>query len=286
MPKYIDIHSHVNFSAFDNDRDEVIKHALDNDTWIINVGTQVDTSKAAIELAYKYKEGVYAVVGLHPIHTDASFHDKEELGEEGREFTSRGEIFDKDIYWELLQDAKVVALGECGLDYFHLDGNSIEKQKKAFIEQIKLANEIEKPLMIHIRNNYENEERNAYVDALEILKQHAKVGGVVHFFEGSLENAKDFVALGFLISFTGVITYPPRKTKRNCDYMGIIKSLPLDKILADTDSPYLAPVPYRGERNEPSYVKEIVKKIAEIKNLPEGEVAGAIVANARLIFKI
>ena len=263
-----------------------MKRALDNDIWIINVGTQVDTSKTAIELAHKYKEGVYAIIGLHPIHTDASFHDKQELGIEGGEFTSRGEIFDKNIYRELLQDEKVVALGECGLDYFHLVENSIEKQKKAFIEQIELANEIGKPLMIHLRNNYENEERNAYVDALEILRRHAKIGGVIHFFEGNLENAKDFIALGFLISFTGVITYPPRKTKRNCDYAGVIKSLPMEKILADTDSPYLAPVPYRGGRNEPSYVKEIVKKIAEIKNLPEEEVSKTIVANARRVFGI
>ena len=125
QPKYIDIHSHVNFSVFDLDRDEVIKRALENETWVINVGTQANTSRKAIELAHKYKEGVYAIVGLHPIHTDKSFHDKEELGEEGAEFTSRGEIFDKEIYRELLKDPKVVAIGECGLDYYHLDLESI-----------------------------------------------------------------------------------------------------------------------------------------------------------------
>src|SRR5674476_812424 len=112
MPKYIDIHSHVNFTAFDSDRDEVIKRALDNDTWVINVGTQADTSKKAVELAHKYPEGVYAVIGLHPIHTGKSFHDTKELGDEGKEFTSRGEIFDKDVYRELLKDHKVVAIGE------------------------------------------------------------------------------------------------------------------------------------------------------------------------------
>lgn len=285
-PKYIDIHSHVNFKAFEVDRDEVIKRALDNDTWVINVGTQIDTSRAAVELAHLYDEGVYAVIGLHPIHTGASHHDEKELGEGGIEFTSRGEVFNKDSYRELLKDSKVVAVGECGLDYYHMDAESIEKQKTAFIEQIELANEIGKPLMIHVRNNYEDESRNAYEDIFEILKQHAKVKGVFHFFEGDIENAKDFISFGFLLSFTGAITYPPRKKGRNCDYETIIKNIPLDMILTDTDSPYMAPMPYRGKRNEPSYVREIVKKIAEIKGLPEAEVAQAIVANAKRLFDI
>jgi len=133
IPKYIDIHSHVNFTAFDADRDEVIKRALDNDTWFMNVGTQIDTSRRAVELANKYKEGVYAIVGLHPIHTGASFHDEKELGEGGKEFTSRGETFDKEAYRELLKDPKVVAIGECGLDYYHMDEESIKKQKENFI---------------------------------------------------------------------------------------------------------------------------------------------------------
>ena len=106
-PKYIDIHAHVNFTAFDVDRDDVISRALQNDTWVINVGTQADTSRKAVEMANKYNEGVYAIIGLHPIHTGASFHDKKELGEEGKEFTSRGEIFDKEKYRELLKDKKV-----------------------------------------------------------------------------------------------------------------------------------------------------------------------------------
>jgi len=286
MPKYIDIHSHINFSAFDTDRDEVIKRSLNNDTWVINVGTQIDTSRKAIEMAHQYKEGVYATVGLHPIHTEASFHDKQELGDEGQEFTSRGEEFNKDIYRELLKDPKVVALGECGLDYYHLDNDSIEKQKKIFREQIELASEVHKPLMIHIRNNYEDKNRDAYIDALEILKQYPNAKGVIHFFEGSLENAKNFLSLGFMVSFTGAITYPPRKNGKGCNYEEIIKNTPLDMILTDTDSPYVAPVPYRGKRNEPVYIKEVVKKIAEVKNLSEAEVAEAIVANAKRIFNI
>ncbi len=291
-PKYIDIHAHLNFKAFDKDRDAVIKRALENNTWMINVGTQVDTSKKAIELAHQYKEGVYAIVGLHPIHTSVSFHDQKELGEGGAEFTqtlidgklmsgftSRGEIFDKNIYRELLKDKKVVAIGECGLDYYHMDLNSIEKQKKVFIEQIELANEVEKPLMLHIRNNPKNKEINAYADALEILKKYSKVKGNVHFFAGNLENAKAFIEFGFALSFTGVVTFAN-------NYDEIIKNIPLQMIMSETDSPYVAPVPHRGTRNEPYYVKEVVKKIALVKNLPEQNVAKAMIANSKRVFGI
>jgi len=246
---------------------------------MINVGTQVDTSKKAVEIAHQYKEGVYAIIGLHPIHTDISYHDKEELGEAGKEFTSRGEIFDENVYLELLKDPKVVAIGECGLDYFHMEPGSIEKQKKAFIEQVELANKINKPLMLHIRNNPKDKKIDAYADVLEILKKHSRVKGNVHFFAGSIENAKAFLNYGFTLSFTGVITFTH-------DYDEIIKNTPLDMIMSETDSPYVAPVPYRGKRNEPSYVNEVVKKIALIKNLTEEKVAETIMANAKRIFKI
>lgn len=286
IPKYIDIHSHVNFKAFDEDRDEVIKRALENDTWVINVGTQIDTSRKAVEMANQYKEGVYAIIGLHPIHTGASFHDEKELGEGGAEFTSRGENFDKEAYKKLLTDPKVVGIGECGLDYYRMDEESIEKQKKAFIEQIELANEVGKPLMLHIRNNPKDKSHDAYADSLEILKKHYRYNpatsgarGDVHFFAGSLQDAQKFVDFGFTLSFTGVITF-------TTDYDEIIKNTPLDMIMTETDAPYVTPVPYRGKRNEPLYVKEVVKKIALVKGLSEEEVAEAIVANAKRVFGI
>lgn len=279
MPKYIDIHSHVNFKAFDEDRDVVIHRALDAGTWVINVGTQIDTSKKAIEMAHQYEEGVYAIIGLHPIHTGASFHDEKELGEGGKEFTSRGEVFDKEKYIELCRDEKVVGIGECGLDYYRCDPEYVEKQKKAFIEQIEVANEVGKPLMLHIRNNPEDKTLNAYRDALEILKQHAKVKGDVHFFAGSVEDAKSFVDFGFTLSFTGAITFGK-------NYEEVIKSIPLEMIMSETDAPYVTPVPHRGKRNEPIYVSEVVKKIAEIKGLPEAKVAEAIIQNAKRVFYI
>src|SRR3989344_37788 len=239
MPKYIDIHSHTNFKAFDEDRGEVIRRALNNDTWVINVGTQIDTSRKAVEMANQYEEGVYAIIGLHPIHTGASYHDTKELGEEGKAFTSRGEVFDYEAYKKLIIDPKVVAIGECGLDYYRCTEESIARQKEDFIQQIELANEFKKPLMLHIRNNPEkihpasvlaplNEGNlNAYQDALEILKEHLDCKGLppgrrgdVHFFAGSLADAKGFINFGFTLSFTGVITFTH-------DYDEVVRVVPL-----------------------------------------------------------
>ena len=162
-PKYIDIHAHVNFKAFKEDADAVIERALDNDTWVINVGSQFSTSKRAVEIANKYKEGVFAIVGLHPIHLEESYHDEEEGG---KGFMTRAEEFDKEAYRELLKDPKVVGIGECGLDYFHCKLETVEKQKSTFREQISLAKETAKPLMLHIRNNPKDSNLNAYGDVL------------------------------------------------------------------------------------------------------------------------
>jgi TatD DNase family protein len=286
MTKYIDIHAHTNFKAFE-DRDAVIRRALDRDTWVINVGTQFNTSKKAVEMTNDYPEGVYSTIGLHPIHTGASYHDADELGSEGKEFTSRGEIFDKEKYKELAKLGKVVAIGECGLDYYHMEPDTIEKQKTAFISQIELANELNVPLMLHVRNNATDKTRNAYFDVYELIKKYSTregIKGVSHFFAGSVEDMKRFIEIGVYISFAGPITYKPKP--EICDYIGVIKETPVDMILADTDSPYVAPVSNRGKRNEPVNVKDIVKKIAEIKGLSEEETAKEIFANAKRLFRI
>ena len=277
--KYIDIHAHTNFKAFDEDRKETIERALSAGVMVMNVGTQIDTSRKAVEMANEYAEGVYAIIGLHPIHTGASYHDVKELGEEGKAFTSRGEEFNADAYRELLKDPKVVAIGECGLDYYRCTEETIAKQKEAFIGQIKLANEFKKPLMLHIRNNPEDTTHDAYLDSLELLKEHSEVKGDVHFFAGDLEIAKAFVDFGFTISFTGVLTFTR-------DYDEVVKAIPLEMIMTETDSPYITPVPYRGKRNEPMHVREVVKRIAEIKGLSEEETAKVLCANAKRVFGI
>ena len=273
---YIDIHSHLNFAAFDLDREEVLSRALDGGVYSIQVGTQKDTSRSAVELARKYEKGVYAIVGVHPIHTGKSFHDKKELGEEGGEFTSRGEVFDYEYYKELASDRKVIGIGECGLDYYRLEGADQEKQHDAFFSQITLANEMNKPLMLHVRNGAGY---SAYKDALMMLKKHARSGGNFHFFAGTVEEAKEILEAGFYFSFTGVITFAR-------DYDEVVKYIPMNRILSETDSPYVAPSQHRGKRNEPIFVKEVVSRIALIKGKKEDEVKEAIFKNAETLFGI
>lgn len=266
--RYFDAHTHVNFIAFKDDMDAAIQRAAEAGVAMNTVGTQFDTSKEAVAIAEKY-ENVYATIGLHPIHTGKSYHDEKELGEGGKAFTSRGEDFDAAAYEALAQSPKVIAIGECGLDYFRLEENTKKTQEEVFVQQIELANKLNKPLMLHIRNAYE--------DALAILKTHAKVKGDVHFFAGDWNVAKQFLDFGFMLSFTGVITFTH-------DYDEVIKNAPLDMLLSETDAPYVAPVPYRGKRNEPAYVVEVAKAIARIKGEPEEVVREQLLANARRVF--
>lgn len=276
--KLIDVHTHTQFVAFKDDFKEVIQRALDAGIWMVNVGTQKDTSLKAIKIANKYSEGVYATVGIHPIHTDKSFHDKQELGGDD-EFTSRGEEFDYEYYKKLVQDKKVVAIGECGLDYYHNRGNQIlnlksqKLQKETFISQVELACEVKKPLMIHCREAYE--------DLIEILNTKYEIlntpPGVMHFFSGTKEDAKKLLDMGFYFSFGGVITFTR-------DYDEIVKMIPINRILSETDAPYVTPAPYRGKRNEPIYIIEVVKKLAEIKDVSFEETRERIFENARRVF--
>ena len=273
----IDSHAHVQFPAYDDDRDVVVTRARDAGIGMVNVGTQRDTSEAAVRMAERYPEGAYATVGLHPIHTEASYHDVQEVGgsSESRGFTSRGEIFDSDFYRKLTEHPKVVAVGECGLDYYRLGEETKEKQKAAFIQQIGLAYEAKKPLMVHCRN--------AFADLTRILHSEFKVlnspPGIIHFFSGTMDDARALLDLGFSFSFGGVITFAR-------EYEEIVSKAPLDRILVETDAPYVAPAPYRGKRNEPAYIVETVRKIAEIKGIGYDEVARQTLANAKRLFGI
>ena len=269
IPKYFDIHTHLHFGAFKNDSREAVERALDEGIWMIQVGTQKDTSAEAIRLAEGYPEGVYATVGLHPIHTGKSFHDKNEVGGEGKAPAFEGEVFDYEYYKKLALHPKVVGIGECGLDYFRLSEETKKKQYDAFEKQIALAQEVGKPLMLHIRN--------AYDDALAILKKNPGAKGNVHFFAGSWEVARQFLDIGFTLSFTGVVTFTR-------DYDDVIKNTPLDMIMSETDSPYVAPVPHRGKRNESLYVAEVVKRIAEVRGEDVEMVRAALAQNARRVF--
>ncbi|MDP3645739.1 MAG: TatD family hydrolase [bacterium] len=268
--RYFDAHTHVNFVAYNDDREATILRAKEVEVGMNVVGTQFDTSKSAVELAEKY-ENVYATIGLHPIHTSKSYHDEKELGTGGKEFTSRGEVFDMSAYEELGKSPRVIAVGECGLDYYRVDKSTKNIQVEAFVQQIELANTLEKPLMLHIRQ--------AYDDALEVIKSHAKVRGDVHFFAGDWNTAKKFLDLGFTLSFTGVITFTH-------DYDEVIKNAPLDMLLSETDAPYVTPVPNRGKRNEPAYVVEVVRKIAEIRGEDVEVVRAQLIKNIERVFGI
>lgn len=286
--RFFDAHTHVQFAAFETDYKEVIARALDLDVGIINIGTQQDTSVRAVEIANEYENGVYATVGLHPIHTEKSYHDEKELGggEAAREFTSRGEEFDYDFYKKMASDSKILAIGECGLDYYRLGEETKERQAEAFIKQVELAKEVGKPLMIHCRD--------AFDDLIKILITNYQLliserPGIIHFFSGNLEDAKKLLEMGFSFTFGGVITFPskagqPRADAR--DYDEVIKMIPMDRILSETDAPYVAPAPYRGKRNEPLYVIEVVKKLAEIKGIEFEKMRERILENTEQIFKL
>lgn len=267
---YFDAHTHVNFVAYKDDTEPTLARAKEAGVGMNVVGTQFDTSKAAVELAEAH-EHVWATIGLHPIHTAKSYHDEKELGEGGKEFTSRGEVFDTAAYAALGASNRVIAIGECGLDYYRVDESTKDVQIKAFIEQIELANSLQKPLMLHIRN--------AYDDALEVLKAHARVAGDVHFFAGDWAIAQKFLDFGFTLSFTGVLTF-------TSDYDDVVRNAPLDMLLSETDAPYITPIPHRGKRNEPAYVEYVVKRIAEIKDTPLEAVREQLLANAERVFGI
>jgi TatD DNase family protein len=254
--KYFDIHSHLQFDDFDTDRELVVKRAQDAEVGIINVGTNIETSKQAIILAEENKN-MYAIVGLHPTYD---------------------EVFNYEEMKKLAIHSKVVAIGECGIDLFHDTGISLERQKEVFEKHLMIAGEVGKPVMLHVRSNAE---QSAYAVVIEILKKYPEVKGNVHFFAGNVDEAKAFNELGYTLSFTGAITYP-----KTDNYREVIAWVPLDMIMAETDCPYVAPVPYRGKRNEPVYVLEVIKKISEIKQLPFDQVSSQLRENVRRVFGI
>jgi TatD DNase family protein len=278
---YIDTHAHVNFNAYKDDADEVIRRALAEDVHMILVGSEYRTSKRALEFAHKFQRGVYAAVGFHPIHLeDSSYEDQ------GREITVPADVFNYDMFEKLASFEKVVAIGEIGLDYHHIrptaDVRAVKaKQKEVFWEQLKLALKTGLPIIIHCRQ--------AHDDMLEILgdfrQQHRdqfdshRPWGVMHCFSGDEDLAWKYFSLGLLISFTGIVTF-----SRQWD--DLIRKMPQDKFLLETDCPYLTPEPYRGSRNEPVLVKYVADKIADIRKTTPEKVAEITTRNALELFKI
>lgn len=278
----IDTHAHLNFNAFKNDADEVIRRSLDNGVFMVNVGSKFETSKRAIELAEKYPAGVFAAIGLHPIHATPDFKKNREEASEGGPLAA-GEIFDIEKYKELAKSKKVVAIGEIGLDYYYKPKTNVRiqdfknKQKEIFVTQLELAKELDFPVIFHCRMAHQD-----MIDTLKLFtNSHEKVSsirGVVHCFTGSWEEAQKYMAMGFYIGINGIIFKLPMDE--------VIKKIPLDKILVETDCPYLTPLEVGAERNEPIFVKYVIKKIAELKGISDKEVAEKTFDNAKELFGI
>ncbi len=256
--KYIDIHSHLNLSPLGDDIEAVVSRMRDKGVATITVGTDYEYSKKAIEIAEKYSDVVLgATVGLHPND-------------------NIDEIFEKEKYLELARNQKVVAIGECGLDYFRTNDEETKKrQKEIFRKHIEIAIGVGKPLMIHSRPSKGN--MDAYNDALEILSEYERLKGNFHFYVGDLETTKRILEKGFTMSFDGPVTFAR-------EYDEVIRYIPLDRLHAETDAPFAAPVPYRGKTCEPWMVIEVVKKIAEVKGLGEEEVIEALIQNTKRDF--
>lgn len=264
----IDVHCHLNFHSFKDDYDAVIKSALSKGvTRIINTGTKHDSSKWAVELAAKYPE-LYAIVGVHPHHAD-----KVELGDKWIEELETIALADK-----------VVGIGEIGLDYFSYASNGIVDpavQKEVFASQIELAHKLKLPLQIH--------NRLAGEDVVSMLKERKhlllSVPGMFHCFAGTKDVLKDALDLGFFIGFDGNSTYPGLAPKESVELSELIRLTPLDRIVTETDSPYLTPVPHRGERNMPEYVLLVGEHIAKIKNVSFETIVEQTTQNVYTIFK-
>lgn len=249
----IDSHAHLDFSQFDGDREAVIARARqDGLVAIVNAGTSLECSRASVALADRV-DFIYATVGIHP---------------HGAKTATRAAL---DELRALASHPKVVAIGEIGLDFYR-DLSPRDRQRQAFRQQIRLAVELGLPLVIH--------DRDAHAETLRILREEeaGRVGGVLHCFSGDLDMAREGIALGFLIAFGGPITYGGKKKQ------DIAGRIPLEKILIETDCPFLTPVPHRGQRNEPAYVRHVAEKLARLRGISFEEAAAATTANAAGLF--
>lgn len=250
---YFDSHAHYNDEQFDTDRDELLKAMPSNSvSYIINCGTDVSSSLFSIELTNKYPF-IYAAVGIHP------------------EDVSKNESLDE--IKKLVQNEKVVAIGEIGLDYYW-DTTTKEKQIEYFKNQLYLSNELNLPVIIH--------DRDAHQDTLNILKEiPVNKKGVLHCYSGSVEMAREFLKLGYYLGFGGSTTFKNAK-----NVIEVIKEVPNNRFLIETDCPYMTPVPFRGKRNNSMYLKYVVEKIAEIKGLTPKQVEELSENNAKRLFNI
>lgn len=253
VPVLVDTHAHLDDPQFEHDLEETIRRAVAAGVhFIITVGTNITSSKSAVAIAEAY-EGVFAAVGVHP-------HEAKET--------------DKRTWEELRQLAKhprVIAIGEIGLDFYR-NLSPAPDQRRAFRAQLRMAKELGLPIIVH--------DRDAHREVLEMLQADgAGLQGVMHCFSGSLETAQEAIQMGFYISTAGSVTFPNAIRLRE-----VIARVPLERLLVETDCPYLAPMPYRGRRNEPVYLRLIATKVAETRGISFQSIAQATTVNARRLF--
>ncbi len=296
----VDVHCHLNFEAFEKDYDAVIKRAFDAGvTTIINVGTKLDTSQKAVDLASKY-DNLYAIVGIHPHHADKndvilgtqSVSVEDSRIDSGQvEDAPRGTRMTIDTWLEELEkialsSKKVLSIGEIGLDNYRYQSNGItdpKAQKELFLAQIELAHKLKLPLQIH--------NRHAGKEILDILEANKSLllpdnPGMFHCFAGSQDILKRVLDLGFCVGFDGNITYKGLAPGEDTSLSELAAYAPLERIVIETDSPYLTPIPYRGGRNEPQYAILVGRKIAEIKGITQEEVDTHTTQNVKRIFQL
>lgn len=285
--KYFDTHCHIQFKTYEQEREEIIQRNLERGVIMNVIGTQMDTSKAAVELAEKY-EHIYATIGTHPTHLFPTYIDEEETS-----FKSRNEDFDEVYYDELAKSKKVIAVGETGLDLYHLPEKPgrqevLEKQTKVFLQHVDFALKHGLPLVVHCREAHEEliECLKSKVKSLKSSGVDYELNGVIHCFTGNWEVAQEYLSLGFYLGFTGVITYPAKKLdpRPQEELLEVLKKMPLDRMLVETDAPYLAPQTYRGQQSEPWMVEEQVRFIAGLRGVGEEEMSLQLMKNGRALF--
>ncbi|MDD5109797.1 MAG: TatD family hydrolase [Patescibacteria group bacterium] len=264
VPKLFDTHAHLNFEAFQADWQNVAEDCRRRGVWVVSVGSQFPTSRQAVDVAEHTGDGFFAAVGVHPIHAHEAAH-----------------AFDYKKYSDLIRSSKIiVGIGETGLDFFH-DEKTYAVQREAFVQQIHLAKEFDLPLIIHGRNRVDST-ASCYQEIFNIVQSERVTRAVVHCFGGNREEAKAFLELGFFIGITGIVTFRNARTLQAM----VSADIPLERLLIETDAPYLAPDPHRGQRNQPQYVEYVARKIAELKELSYEEVAVATTANARRFYRV
>lgn len=251
-----DSHAHYDDSSFDDDRNDLIRAMHDNNiVGIMNCGASLKGAFDSVELSNKY-EFIYCAVGIHP---ENAYEYSDDVEEQFKNIAASSE--------------KVKAIGEIGLDYYWEENPPKEVQKDIFIRQMKLAEELKLPVIIH--------DRDAHSDTLKIMKQFPNVSGVVHCFSGSKEFADECLRLGYYIGFTGVVTF-----KNSKKAVEVAKHIPIDRMVVETDAPYMAPVPNRGKRNQSTYIEYIIDKIAEVRDIDRLELSNQLIDNTKRLFNI